>query len=49
MDEGDAMDIDEENVDAMVEDEDAMGEGDTSNIEMIDAMIIVEHPEIRKV
>lgn len=44
-DEGDYMVIDEESADSMIENEDAMGEEHTSDIEMIDAMAIVEHPE----
>lgn len=44
-DEGDAMGIDEENADSMAEDEDAMEEEDTSDIEMIDTVVIMEHPE----
>lgn len=39
------MRIDEENADDMVEDEDAMGKEDTSDIELIDAVAIVKHPE----
>lgn len=39
---GNVMNIDEENADSIVEGEDETREGDTSDIEMIDAVIIVE-------
>lgn len=42
---GDVMGIHEENADAMLYDEDAIEEEETSDIEMIDAVVIVKHPK----